>query len=179
MRKLLALIRSLFHAARRRAASEDQRIHFYPGVEHGDEIYLTGDVDFGSEPFLVRLGSQITIADGVRFVTHDGAARLLRHESPNLHIYAPISVGDRVFIGVQAILMPGVNIGSDSIVAAGAVVTRDVPPGVVVGGVPAQVIKSVAEYRAGALVKGIDWPVGDYGQVWVEALKARYTSAWD
>lgn len=53
----------------------------------------------------------------------------------------PICVGDDVWIGTRAIIMPGVTIGSHSIIGAGAVVTKDVPPYAIVGGVPAKIIK--------------------------------------
>lgn len=56
-------------------------------------------------------------------------------------ITAPVIIGDDCWIGAGAILLPGVTIGNGSIVAAGAVVTRDVPPGVLVAGVPAIVKK--------------------------------------
>ena len=50
---------------------------------------------------------------------------------------APVHIGERVFIGAEAVVMPGVSIGADAIVAAGAVVTRDVAEGCIVAGVPA------------------------------------------
>lgn len=53
----------------------------------------------------------------------------------------PITVGNDVWIGRRAMVMPGVSIGNGSIVAAGAVVTRDVPEFSVVAGVPAKVVK--------------------------------------
>lgn len=53
----------------------------------------------------------------------------------------PVVIGDDVWIGARAIILPGVNIGSHSVVGAGAVVTKDVPDYSVVGGVPAKVIK--------------------------------------
>ncbi|MBP6872851.1 MAG: acyltransferase [Bacteroidales bacterium] len=53
----------------------------------------------------------------------------------------PILIGDNVWIGMRAIILKGVTIGNGSIVAAGAVVTKDVPPNTVVGGVPARVIR--------------------------------------
>lgn len=53
---------------------------------------------------------------------------------------APVKIGDYVFIGPRAIILPGVTIGDRAVVAAGAVVTKDVEPGAVVGGVPAKVI---------------------------------------
>ena len=57
-----------------------------------------------------------------------------------------VDIRDNVFIGHQAIIMPGVTIGPDAIVAAGSVVTRDVPPGMVVGGVPAKPITTMAAH---------------------------------
>ena len=56
-------------------------------------------------------------------------------------IYKPIIVGNGVWIGAEAIICPGVTIGDGAVVAAGAVVTKDVPAWAVVGGNPAQVIK--------------------------------------
>lgn len=56
---------------------------------------------------------------------------------------APIVIEDDVFIGTQAIILKGVTIGRGSVIGAGSVVTRDVPPGMIVAGNPAQVVKSV------------------------------------
>lgn len=58
--------------------------------------------------------------------------------------FAPIHLKQRVWVGSHATILPGVTIGENSIVAAGAVVTKDVPPNVMVGGVPARVIKPIA-----------------------------------
>lgn len=55
----------------------------------------------------------------------------------------PVTIGDDVWVGGGAIICPGVNIGDRSIVAAGAVVTRDVPTDVIVGGNPARIIKDI------------------------------------
>ena len=55
----------------------------------------------------------------------------------------PVKIGAKVWIGSHATLLPGVTVGEGAIVAAGAVVTRDVPPRSVVAGVPARVIKSI------------------------------------
>jgi len=54
--------------------------------------------------------------------------------------YEPVTIGDDVWICARVVILPGVTIGSHSIVAAGAVVTRDVPPYVIAAGVPARVV---------------------------------------
>jgi acetyltransferase-like isoleucine patch superfamily enzyme len=56
---------------------------------------------------------------------------------------APVRIGNRVWCGVNVTILAGVTIGDDVVVAAGAVVTRDVPSGSVVGGVPARLIRSL------------------------------------
>jgi acetyltransferase-like isoleucine patch superfamily enzyme len=57
---------------------------------------------------------------------------------------APIAVETNVWIGAAATIMPGVTIGADSVVAAGAVVTRDVPPATLVAGIPARVVRDLS-----------------------------------
>lgn len=62
-------------------------------------------------------------------------------------MFGRIDVGNNVFIGINAILLPGIKIGDNSIIGAGAIVTRDVPSNSVVAGVPARVVSTVAEYE--------------------------------
>lgn len=127
------------------------------GVTVGERCRFLGlrPGTFGSEPYLVHIGNHVTITGGVQFITHDGGVWIFRDEHPALDVIAPITVEDNVFIGIRAVIMPGVRIGRDSVVGAGAVVTRDVPPGSVVAGVPARVIRTVDQYRTSALARGI------------------------
>ena len=101
---------------------------------------------FGSEPWLISLGDNVYVTAGVQFITHDGGTLILRKEVPDLEWTAPISVGNDVYFGVRALILPGVTIGNRCIIAAASVVTKDVPDNSVVGGVPARRISSVDEY---------------------------------
>jgi len=73
---------------------------------------------------------------------------------PEIDVFGPISVGNNVFIGIRSIIMPGVHIGDNCVIAAGSIVTRDVPDNSIAVGIPARVIGSVEEYRTKTLSKG-------------------------
>ncbi len=95
---------------------------------------------------MITLGNNVHITSGVRFITHDGGTLILRKEVPDLEITKPIKVGNDVYFGINSIIMPGVTIGNRCIIAAGSVVTKDVPDNSIVAGIPAKVIKSTDEY---------------------------------
>lgn len=108
----------------------------------GDHAFLDGRAG-------LKIGSHVDIASQVMIYNskHD-------LESPTMKaVEEPVKIGDYCFIGPRAIIMPGVNIGKGAVVAAAAVVTKDVPAGTVVGGVPAVEIKPRAlkeyHYRLG------------------------------
>lgn len=101
---------------------------------------------FGTEPYLISIGDHVTITAGVRFITHDGGVWVLREKYPNADIFKQIKIGNNVFIGLNAIIMPGVSVGDNSIIAAGAIVTKSFPEGSVIGGNPARYIKSYNDY---------------------------------
>lgn len=93
----------------------------------------------------VTLHNNISVSTGVTFICHDTINTLINNmkktETNDLYVgFNPIIVYDNVFLGGNAILCPGVKVGPNAIVAAGAVVTKDVPPDTIVGGVPARVI---------------------------------------
>lgn len=111
-----------------------------------EDVHLYGRVSWGTEPWIITLGSNVHITDGVKFITHDGGTLLYRHIIPDLEITKPIIVGDNVYIGNNVIILPGVTIGSNVVIGAGAVVSRDIPDNSVAAGVPARVIKTADEY---------------------------------
>lgn len=117
-------------------------------VDIGEGCEIFNGVSFGSEPYLVKLGNKVRIASGVRFVTHDGGLWVIRNMgwSPNADKMGTITIGDNVFIGFNAIVMPGVSIGSNVVIGAGSVVSKNIPDNTVVAGVPAKEICSIEEY---------------------------------
>jgi len=119
----------------------------YFGVKIGKNIRFTGKPDWGVEPFLIEIGDNVTITQDVFFITHDGGVGLLREEFPGINNFGRIKVGNNVFIGARSLILPGVNIGDNVVIGAGSIVTKDIPDGTVIAGVPAKVIKSFSEYR--------------------------------
>jgi len=105
------------------------------GVRIGAHSVVNRDVLLDGRMGLI-IGDNVSISEGVAIFT-------LEHD-PNSPDFAsrgaPVHIADRVFIGARAIILPGITIGEGAVVAAGAVVTHDVLPYTIVGGVPARPI---------------------------------------
>ena len=65
---------------------------------------------------------------------------------PNFDCFGKIKIGDYVYIGSNSLIMPGVEIGDNVLIAAGSVVTKSVPSNMVIGGNPAKIISTISEY---------------------------------
>jgi acetyltransferase-like isoleucine patch superfamily enzyme len=98
----------------------------------------------------IHIGKNTLIASQATIMSHDHCKRV--DGQPYL---ADVYIGERCFIAVGAIILPGVTIGNQSIVGAGAVVTKDVPPNCIVAGNPARIIKQGIEMTEIAALK--DW----------------------
>lgn len=102
----------------------------YIGVRFGENcLFLTKK--FGSEPYMISFGNNCEVSYNVDFITHDGSIWVIRNlynEYKNMDILKPINIGDNV------------------IVAAGSVVSKNIPSNSVVAGVPAKVISTIDEY---------------------------------
>ena len=119
----------------------------YVGVNMPESgVFLYGKIRWSTEPWLITLGSNVHITDGVRFETHDGGTLLFRNKVPDLEITKPIVIGNNVYLGNNVIILPGVKIGNNVVVGAGAIVSKDIPSNSVAVGVPARVIKTADEY---------------------------------
>ena len=109
-------------------------------------LHIYGSVNWSTEPWIITIGNNVHITDGVKFITHDGGTLLFRQYVPDLEITKPITVGNDVYIGNNVVILPGVNIGNRVVIGAGAVVSKDIPDNSVAVGVPARVIKTADEY---------------------------------
>ncbi len=111
-------------------------------VSVGDNVYLGDGVQLYAWNERIIIGSNVLVAAGVRMITRKhGFADIDRPMSDQGYNNAPINIEDDVWIGFQAVILPGVTIGRGAIVGAGAVVTRDVLPYTIVGGVPARPLR--------------------------------------
>ncbi len=114
------------------------------GVRIGKNCNICSKLD-GREPYLIEIGDNVVVSYNVDFVTHDASFCALTG-SWYQDLYGKIVIGDNVFIGSGSTLMYGVTIGSNSIVASHSVVTKSIPSGYVVGGVPARIICKTEEF---------------------------------
>ena len=103
-----------------------------------------GKSHWSSEPYLVTIGSHCQLTT-CKIFTH-GGGQVVRHIDPTFDAFGKVVIGDYVYIGAEALIMPGVTIGDHALIAAGSVVTKSVPSGIVVAGNPARPICSIEEY---------------------------------
>lgn len=129
-------------------------IHLWGRFYEPKNITIGQDTLIGDHCFLdgrdkITIGDHVDIASQVLIYNSEHDLN-----SPDFHaLYAPVKIGDYVFIGPRAIILPGVTIGKGAVVGAGAVVTKDIPDFLIVGGVPAIKIgerkNQDPEYRLG------------------------------
>lgn len=117
-------------------------------------IVIGADTIIGENSILdgrqkLLIGNHVSIASEVMIYNSEHDINDVDFEA----IEAPVIIEDYVFIGPRAIILPGINIGKGAVVGAGAVVTKDVPPFAIVGGVPAKIIgerrNKVLQYKLG------------------------------
>ncbi|MBR1658538.1 MAG: acyltransferase [Synergistaceae bacterium] len=142
------------------------------GMIIGEDCVIGRDVYYGSEPYLIKIGNHVRINSGVRLITHDGGRWILKNteyglfgeEFTELERIEPIIIDNNVFIGFDAIIMPGVKIGESSVIGTGALVTKNVPSGTIVGGVPAKVIETLDTYAQKMRERGLKTKLLDSGR---------------
>lgn len=161
------------HAAAQRAREYTCKLNYLPhtaaqiaqimseltcgGVGEGFGMFPPFYTDYGMN---IHIGKNVFLNEGCSFQDHGGIfigdGSLIGHRCIIATInhdlnpdnrgdmtVAPVHIGKNVWIGARVTILPGVNIGDGAVVAAGAVVNRDVPPNTVVAGVPAREVKKI------------------------------------
>lgn len=117
--------------------------------DYGSNISV-GDNFYTNHNVTILDGAKVTFGDNV-FIAPDcvfstaGHPLDVQQRNQGLEIALPITVGDNVWIGTQVSVLPGVTIGSNTVIGAGSVVNRDIPDGVVAAGNPCRVIRKITE----------------------------------
>ncbi|MDF2836060.1 MAG: hypothetical protein K0Q63_1700 [Paenibacillus sp.] len=138
-------------------------------LKNKGELIIGRNVSFHAKPFpssvSVSKGARLTIGDNVFFNygldigctssitigSHTIIGPMVNMIDTNFHpvdaqdhgTAKPIVIGDNVWVGRGAVILPGVSIGSGAVVAAGSIVTRDIPPAVLAGGTPAKALREI------------------------------------
>ncbi|WP_275659046.1 acyltransferase [Shewanella sp. Isolate8] len=115
----------------------------YKNLRIGKNCQYSLDNLDGIAPQLIKMGDSCVIAPKAVILTHD--ACLL--PSTGKYIFKEVIIGNRVFIGYGAVIMPGVKIGDDCVIGSNSVVTKDVPSACVYAGIPAKHICSLTELQ--------------------------------
>lgn len=110
-------------------------------IVFGKHVFINAGCCFQDQGGIV-IGDETLIGHKVVFATINHG---LDKKERATNYFAPISIGKKVWIGANATILPGVTIGDHAVVAAGAVVNKDVPANAVVGGVPARIIKEIED----------------------------------
>lgn len=116
-------------------------------------LFKGAHLKLGKDSFInsdckIRCHKEITIGDGCA-ISHDFTVMDSdAHELNGSRNTNPVHIGDHVWIGTRVTILKGVTVGDDAVIAAGALVTKDVPAGSLVGGVPAKVIRDKVEWKA-------------------------------
>lgn len=113
------------------------------GLRVGNNVKIErGAVIDPSFPWLVSIGDNVTLAPECMLLCHDASTKYFVGNSR----LGKIKIGNNVFIGAKAIILPGVSIGNNVVVGCGSIVTRSVPDNSVVAGNPAKLVCGIEDF---------------------------------
>lgn len=124
--------------------SASKKISIGEGTTIQRNVTINGDVSIGKECLLapnIFISSASHVHDRYPGISIREQERRISREDFSENYNKPIEIGDDVWIGANAVIMPGVKVGGHAVIGANSVVTRDVPVGAIVVGGPAKIIK--------------------------------------
>lgn len=138
------------------------------GLKIGQNVHLGPEVIIDpSYCFLITIGDNVTLAPRVHLLAHDA--------SMGVHLkrakMGEVKILNDSFIGAGTIVLPGVTVGPNSVVGAGSVVTRDVPPGMVATGNPAKIVSTLEEFLQKHQQDAVILPYQEYSIQYLTAEK--------
>lgn len=144
------------------------------GIQIGDNFDIRGDLKTiqidTTRPSLVSIGDNVQINSGMKIFTHDYVSRIFLYR---YHDFLPssgeVKIGNNVTFGVNCIVLKGIEIGNNCFIAAGSIVTRDIPSNCIAGGIPAKYICDIDDYYEKRKKKCIDEAFK-----YVKSIKKRY-----
>lgn len=110
-------------------------------ISIGDRTYIGDRTEIHAGAH-VSIGNDTVIAWDVCIMDRD-----YHKLNADMEVYKPVTIGNHVWIGCHSIILKGITVGDGAVVAAGSVVTHDVPPGALVGGNPARIIKEQVTWQ--------------------------------
>lgn len=121
------------------------RLERLRGVKIGKHVFMGGgNILDRVRPDLITIEDYVSLAGGVYILTHSNPTTPLREVLGEAsHITAPVHIKRGAWIAINVVILPGVTIGENSIVATGSVVNKDVPPYTIVAGSPARTVKKI------------------------------------
>lgn len=151
-----AKIRKEYYTRIKKMSIEEYKYKIWreQGMKIGENVHIYSDI-FSKEPYMISIGDNTTISGNVTLVTHDNS--ICKYLPEFTDTFGRISIGRNCFIGMGSMILQGVSIADDTIVAAGSVVTKSVMNrGCVVGGVPARKIGTVEELKEHNFIYGFN-----------------------
>lgn len=125
------------------------------GLVVGDNFQIERGVTIDpSFPWLVTIGDNVTLAPECMLLCHDGSTKKYIGYSK----IGRITLGNNIFIGAKAVILPGVTIGDNVVIGTGSVVTKDIPSNSLAVGVPAKIVGSIEEFTEHNKIEMINYP---------------------